>query len=709
MTRPTIKAVRILSIASLLGFVAGCCAEDSGTLQLQAQTTSVGQVGIELPPVAVRPQNGPLKVDVMFLLDDSFFNTKDTPEPNSDIVLGEIQTPGDGRIKSVVAQEVFRDAKDRLLNQLVSEGLGQTSDFDLAFGVSRFEDYANFVRSGPQAGDPTQVALPIDGLARPFILNQPILRQGNQLFASLFSLALSRTTPGDGGRDPVDAQSALEALYQLATGTGFDGDGNSSNLDSGSVGLETTQLAPGSSGDVPPFALGSQGTDDDGEPEWIVGDTRSSGSLGGAGWRPNSIRFIVVYSDIATITPLVEGTALDASVSNTPSAPGTGPRPSETITSVQAFAAASPVAPGGFPPGFASDATSQQAYARFGDETGAIPVAPTGAATLQATIEALNSMDIEVLAIGHREAVGSGPNKPNVPPPTLPGEEPAVPAPSEPPLNKAPFTWMSGVALLTGAIDTATSDPDTRWVPGLPLVYNLTTVDPPSAPVTDDLVHDLAGRIGAWLPYRSSGSSSGDPGGVYYLVTFDLANGNPDVVLSPDPGSALIPEGGTNATYLGTARDGTGQAIPGTQIVRVPAYFEGDTAPAPIRVAWQFATRRRVATSTAELLSVMPFTVAATLATDSTMFPPGTWPGRNPDSDFTVTGTVVPDTTGQITAHFPEVVLPNVPVPRASLTGLGAGREAFFRDVTRQLPTGVLLSTMAGPLDATDLPYPTVP
>ncbi|MFV1958464.1 MAG: hypothetical protein ACC662_03520 [Planctomycetota bacterium] len=706
------RAARLGAVGALL-LIGGCCGGDSGGSVLPApQRQAVGQVGLEVPSVPVEKTTpGPLKVDVMFLLDDSDFVTSRTPEPGTQVILGQILTPGDGRIKTDVAQGIFQDAVERLETRLVADGLGTAEDFDLAFGVSRYEDFANFERSGPRASDPTLVSGPIDGLARPFILNQPILQSEHPQFNVLFAAALQRTTPGDGGRDPFDAQSALEALYQLATGTGFDGNSNGNTTESGPAGALDTQVDPGTSGDVPAFEATPQGPLPDGSPVFQVGETLASGNLGGAGWRPGSIRFVIVFSDLCTISPLLPGTDLDGAIDNTPSAPGEGPRPSETVKSVQAFAcsAGEEVLPPSFPG--PTDKTSQQAYARFGPTDGAIPVAPPGAATLQATIDALNEMNIEVLGIGIREGVGSGPNKPNVPPPAFPGQEPAVVDPSEPPDNKAPFTWMSAMAILTGARDTETVDTIVGPVTDLPLVYNLTTVNPPDAPVTDDVVEDLADRIAVWMPFADTGGEpTDDPGSVYYLYVFDLTNPNPELVLDPDPGFALIPDvdpGGTNPIYLGPARDGGGDPIPGTQIVRIPCYFVGDSAPAPVRVAWQFSAVRTNRENTDVVQAAMPFVLTGALADDSSQFPPGTWPGSNPTGPHAPSSLNPPATGGSIQVVIPAVPpLPQAPQPgTVALTDLLRG-EALFRDVTRGLPAGTSIFTMAGPLTDADLPFP---
>lgn len=697
-----------VGVLTALLIVAGCgCTEDAGAFTSPARSATA-QIGMEIDPIEVpRPPDpgGPVKVDVVFLLDDSFFLTDRTAEPGQSVPPGEIL--GDGRIKTDVAQEIFQDAVDRLRARLEAEhpvdAGGDPIEYDLAFGVSRFEDYANFERSGPKASVPSEVANPIDELARPFILNQPLLQQTHPQFNLFFTSALSRETPGDGGRDPMDSQAALEALYQLATGSGFDGNGNSSKTESGDVGVLATQLTPGISGDVPPFAATEMAPLPDGSPVYSVGETLSSGNLGGAGWRPDSLRFVIVFSDVCAITPLLSGSDPDGPISNSPSPAGQGPRPAETVTSVQAFACTrgDAVLDPGFPG--PTDPTSQQAYARFGLEDGTIPVASPGAVTLQATIDVLNLMNIEVMGVGFRESVGSGPNKPNLPPPVLPGEEAAVQDPKEPPQNKAPFTWMSAMAILTGARDADLTDPDPRFVPDLPLVYSLTIVNPLNTSVTDDVIEDLSDRVGAWLPFveTAGGSTQGDPGSVFYLVTFDLTNTNAELTLNPNPGFPLIPDvdpGGSDPIYVSQAG--------ATQIVRIPCYFVGDVAPAAVRVAWQISGSRTNESNRDAILSMMPFNFTPTLADPADV--PG---GQNPRGD--VDPADIPPlgpasgSMGMLLPALPTEPTPpeNLPLGMTTLTTVTSG-EALFRDVERGTPPGTSIDTMAGPLGPTDVPYP---
>ena len=85
---------------------------------------------------------------------------------------------------------------------------------------------------------------------RPFILNQPLLSVTNPQFTNAMIAALARTTPGAGA---ATQSSGIEALFQVATGAGFDGNGALGTGQSGPAGLVQTQLVPGTSGDVPNF------------------------------------------------------------------------------------------------------------------------------------------------------------------------------------------------------------------------------------------------------------------------------------------------------------------------------------------------------------------------------------------------------------------------------------------------------------------------
>ncbi|MCY2953312.1 MAG: hypothetical protein NTU53_15230, partial [Planctomycetota bacterium] len=126
------------------------------------------------------------------------------------------------------------------------------------FGVGRFEDY-----------------LEADDEDQPFILNQPIITPDMYGFAGAMEYALSDlcTTPGGGNDIP---ESIMEALYQVATGAGFDGDGDGS--------------ATGSAGDILPFRAFAPS----------ASQAKSAGTIGGAGFRPGALHIILLATDSGT-------------------------------------------------------------------------------------------------------------------------------------------------------------------------------------------------------------------------------------------------------------------------------------------------------------------------------------------------------------------------------------------------------------------------
>ncbi|MEM7353227.1 MAG: hypothetical protein AAF657_20700, partial [Acidobacteriota bacterium] len=168
-------------------------------------------------------------------------------------------------------QNLFNDIVDQLQAQLPSA--------DLAFGVGRFEDF------GGPADDFSFEA----DVGRPFVLSQALLRTTNPEFETAIAEGLARSAPGSGGDGP---ESAIEALFQVATGNGFDGDGDGSTLGSGPAGDPLTQTAPGSSGDVPAFSS-------------HVG--LADGSIGGVGWRPDALRLVLLATDICSVAPFDAG------------------------------------------------------------------------------------------------------------------------------------------------------------------------------------------------------------------------------------------------------------------------------------------------------------------------------------------------------------------------------------------------------------------
>ncbi|MEZ6124261.1 MAG: right-handed parallel beta-helix repeat-containing protein [Planctomycetaceae bacterium] len=144
---------------------------------------------------------------------------------------------------------------------------------DFAFSVTRYEDYATDTPSTVESSD------------RPFILNQPLITTTTPNFSTAIDSALNRSSPGFGGDAP---ESGIEALWQIATGAGFDGNGNGSNLDGGVAGLVTTQISPGAGGDVPAFSSFTP------DPTGPV--LPPVGTGGGVGWRSNADQKIIIMA-----------------------------------------------------------------------------------------------------------------------------------------------------------------------------------------------------------------------------------------------------------------------------------------------------------------------------------------------------------------------------------------------------------------------------
>lgn len=156
--------------------------------------------------------------------------------------------------------------------QIISTLQAAMPGVDFGFGVGRFEEYANFGAESP--------------VGRPFILNQPIISSSVAGFQGSIQSALDRTAPGYGGDMP---ETVFEALWQTATGIGFDGNNNGTMTDSGAAGQVSTQLNPGNSGDVPSFSSFAI------DPAGNV--LPASGNVGGAGFRPGALPIILTATD----------------------------------------------------------------------------------------------------------------------------------------------------------------------------------------------------------------------------------------------------------------------------------------------------------------------------------------------------------------------------------------------------------------------------
>ena len=209
-----------------------------------------------------------------------------------------------------------------------------------------------------------------DATGRPFtLLNQPIITAtgagGAAARDTLINDALARTAPGLGGDDP---ESAVEGLVQTATGIGFDGDGDGSTLDSGPAGLAATPLNPGTSGDVPAFSSNVAPT---------------SGTLGAAGWRSDTLRLTILATDICPVAAFPAGASIPATIT------GAG----AVSVPVSAFACSS-TTPGDSRFGFVSNSKTTAGNTVSG------AVVPSEAGTVQGTLDALNTLGIRVLGMG---------------------------------------------------------------------------------------------------------------------------------------------------------------------------------------------------------------------------------------------------------------------------------------------------------------------
>ena len=260
---------------------------------------------------------------------------------------------------------------------------------EFGFGVARFEDYG-----GPGSSFSNEYE---DG--RPFTLNQPIITKadagGETTRNDLIAKALSHTGPGFGGDLPETA--VTEGLFQAATGVGFDGNGDGDTEDSGAAGEAGTQTSPGMSGDVPSFDSNT---------------LPASGTLGGAGWRADAQKIVILATDYCSVASFDPSSGLPDAVA------GAG-----STEPISAFACTDAAA-GVDRFGFVSDAKSLAANTVDG------ATVPAGAATVQQAVDALNALGAQVVGIG-------------------PG---ATPTASRDPSDDE-SVFLSAIARLTGAVD----------------------------------------------------------------------------------------------------------------------------------------------------------------------------------------------------------------------------------------------------------------
>jgi hypothetical protein len=313
--------------------------------------------GAETRPVSITfPESAVVdKVDVFFLFDDT----------------GSFA----GRVPTVTG----------IFGALVNDLQAALPGVSLAYGVGRFEDYG-----GPATGFSSE-----NSTGRPFILNQPIVTTDTAGFSTLITAALNRTAPGFGGDTP---ESNIDALFQIATGAGFDANGNGSTLDSGPAGAAATQSAPGTSGDVPAFGSNVAAT---------------SGTLGGVGFRPRALHLVIQAGDVCPISAYTAGQPVPSSITGA----GGATVPSSALRCTNSV--------GGSRFGFVSNSLSTSGNTVSG------AVVPRGAPAVPDAVAALNALGIRVIGL----ADGGTPIRNPVGP------------------SGGTSVFMSAMALLTGATD----------------------------------------------------------------------------------------------------------------------------------------------------------------------------------------------------------------------------------------------------------------
>ena len=192
-------------------------------------------------------------------------------------------------------------------------------------------------------------------------------------------------------------ESAIEGIYNVAVGSGFDGNGDGSflGLDGSQVaGATTTQTAPDGSGDVP--NVGS-----------LDSSVLTAGSEGGGLFRPGSKRLLIVATDACTVAPFA------------------GEVPDTVTSEFSTEPSAEFSCAGGLRFGVVGDALVKA------DSTLKRSIAPLGAHTVPETVAALVAAGIKVVGLsadGGATPSGSGP-------------------------SDSPSVFLSALARLTGSVD----------------------------------------------------------------------------------------------------------------------------------------------------------------------------------------------------------------------------------------------------------------
>lgn len=377
---------------------------------------------------------------------------------------------------------------------------------NFAYGIGVFQDFST------------------GGGARPFTLTQPIVESTTPQFTAATDAAILRAVPQGGNGDIPE--TPLEGLFQVATGVGFDGNGDGDTSDSGPAGLLSTQLTPGTGGDVPAFASFLP----DGTPGSPV--LSPSGNIGGVGFRENSQRIVLLATD----------------------------------------------APFKFPVDAATD------YTGIGGVT--VPAAdiqvsgstavPAGAATIQGTVDALVGAGIQVIGLGGLTTLGIfDPNDPTDAPrrpleafATLTG---AINTTSSPIVSGIPGDDIDPGEPLYLTIDTASASVIATAITSAVLA-TVTTVVPPIPPAVLDGDDTLRGGNGNDTLLGGNGNDVIDGGNGDDSISGAAGNdeiagrsgndsieaGSGDDTLEGNGGNDTLGAGSGNDIYIWTgAVDGT--------------------------------------------------------------------------------------------------------------------------------------------------------
>jgi hypothetical protein len=222
---------------------------------------------------------------------------------------------------------------------------------DFGFGVGRFEDYGGAWEFGSST----------KSSGRPFRLIQPIISvtdAGDLALKSLVEKAMGDVVEATKGDTP---ESGIEALFQVATGRGFDGDGD---------GFTT---GTGDSGDVPAF-------------DTLPAEVLSSGKVGGAGFREDALKLVLLATDFSPVAAYLEN-AIPLDIIGT----------SSCKESSEEFDG------GRF--GFVSDKFDSTLSDKYDSTLKKLyDVVPKGAATVPETVKALNDAGIRVIGFSPKDS-----------------------------------------------------------------------------------------------------------------------------------------------------------------------------------------------------------------------------------------------------------------------------------------------------------------